>query len=48
MKALAAGKAINYSGASGPCDFDEVGDITGVLFLFKQVEDGAAQVFRRV
>ncbi|MGP1397402.1 MAG: ABC transporter substrate-binding protein [Inquilinaceae bacterium] len=48
LKALAAGKAINYSGASGPCDFDEVGDITGVLFLFKQIEDGAAQVFRRV
>ncbi|ORE93397.1 extracellular ligand-binding receptor [Stappia sp. 22II-S9-Z10] len=44
---LGEGGAINYSGASGPCDFNEVGDITGTQFLFKRIEGGAAVDFER-
>jgi branched-chain amino acid transport system substrate-binding protein len=40
MKLLAAGKAVNYSGASGPCDFTPEGDITGCKFRFDVVEGG--------
>jgi branched-chain amino acid transport system substrate-binding protein len=46
LEALSRG--INYSGASGPCDFDELGDITGTQFLFKRVEGAAAAEYRRV
>ncbi|WP_226573420.1 ABC transporter substrate-binding protein [Acuticoccus sediminis] len=38
---------VNYDGASGPCDFNEIGDITGTQFLFKRIEDGAAVEFAR-
>jgi branched-chain amino acid transport system substrate-binding protein len=31
---IAAGKKINYEGASGPCDFDENGDVTGAIGHF--------------
>ena len=44
---LAAGQKIQYSGASGPCDFDERGDIQDVPFLFEQVEDGKFEVVER-
>jgi len=40
MKLLAAGKAVNYAGASGPCDFTPEGDITGCKFRFDVVEGG--------
>jgi ABC-type branched-subunit amino acid transport system substrate-binding protein len=40
MKLLAAGKAVNYAGASGPCDFTPQGDITGCKFRFDLVEGG--------
>ena len=40
LKALAAGKQINYDGASGPCDFKESGDILGCKFRFEQVRGG--------
>ncbi|PZX19862.1 branched-chain amino acid transport system substrate-binding protein [Palleronia aestuarii] len=39
---------VNYDGASGPCDFDEIGDITGTQFLFKRFENGAPVEFERV
>ncbi|MEM9011333.1 MAG: ABC transporter substrate-binding protein [Pseudomonadota bacterium] len=39
---------IDYTGASGPCDFDEIGDITGTQFIFKQIQGGAAEDYRRV
>lgn len=48
LAVLAGGGAVNYSGASGPCDFDEIGDITGTQFLFKQVTDGTPTVYKRV
>ncbi len=39
---------IDYAGASGPCDFDEIGDITGTQFLFRRIAGGAPADFRRV
>ncbi|MEO1681103.1 MAG: ABC transporter substrate-binding protein [Pseudomonadota bacterium] len=38
---------INYSGASGPCDFDEIGDITGTQFVFKQISGSGASEYKR-
>ncbi|MEM1400683.1 MAG: ABC transporter substrate-binding protein, partial [Pseudomonadota bacterium] len=48
LKILAEGGTVNYSGASGPCDFDEIGDIVGTQFVFKQISDGAASDYKRV
>jgi branched-chain amino acid transport system substrate-binding protein len=40
MPLLAQGKAVNYSGASGPCDFTAEGDIVNCKFRFDIVEGG--------
>ena len=40
LKKLAAGQEINYEGASGPCDFTDIGDIQGCKFRFQIVESG--------
>lgn len=40
LKLLAAGKKIDYSGASGPCDFTPIGDITDCKFRYEQVKGG--------
>jgi branched-chain amino acid transport system substrate-binding protein len=40
MKLLASGKAVNYSGASGPCDFTPEGDIITCKFRFDIAEGG--------
>ena len=40
LKAIAAGEKIDYSGASGPCDFLPSGDITGTKFRYERVKDG--------
>jgi ABC-type branched-subunit amino acid transport system substrate-binding protein len=40
MKLLADGKEINYEGASGPCDFTDIGDIKDCKFRFQVVESG--------
>jgi len=48
LEILAAGGAVNYTGASGPCDFTEIGDITGTQFLIKRIEGGAAVDFERI
>lgn len=40
LKLLAAGKEVNYEGASGPCEFTETGDIKGCKFRFDVVEKG--------
>ncbi|MEZ5823891.1 MAG: ABC transporter substrate-binding protein [Geminicoccaceae bacterium] len=45
---LAGGGSINYSGASGPCDFTDIGDITATKFLFKRIEGGKSVDFERV
>jgi branched-chain amino acid transport system substrate-binding protein len=40
LKALAEGKEIKYSGASGPCKFSDIGNIIEVAFRTTQVKDG--------
>ncbi|MGC8200656.1 hypothetical protein, partial [Salmonella enterica] len=39
LKLLAEGKEINYEGASGPCDFNDIGDILDCKFRFMKVEN---------
>jgi branched-chain amino acid transport system substrate-binding protein len=41
LAAIKAGKKIKYEGASGPCVFTEIGDITDCKFRFNQVANGA-------
>jgi branched-chain amino acid transport system substrate-binding protein len=40
LKAVAEGKEIKYSGASGPCKFSDIGNIIEVAFRTTQVKDG--------
>jgi ABC-type branched-subunit amino acid transport system substrate-binding protein len=40
LKLIAQGKEINYDGASGPCDFTEIGDILDTKFRYEQAEKG--------
>jgi branched-chain amino acid transport system substrate-binding protein len=40
LKAIAAKQAVDYDGASGPCDFLESGDITDCKFRYEQVKAG--------
>lgn len=40
LKLLADGKSINYEGASGPCDFTDIGDIKDCKFRYQIVEGG--------
>src|SRR3989442_121985 len=39
-KLLREGKKINYEGASGSCDFDQIGDILSAPFIVQQVHKG--------
>jgi branched-chain amino acid transport system substrate-binding protein len=40
MAQLKKGQKINYDGVSGPCDFDEKGDVIRTQFLVAQVKKG--------
>lgn len=40
LKAIAAKQAVNYDGASGPCDFTDQGDIADCQFRYEQVKAG--------
>lgn len=40
LKAIAAGQAVDYDGASGPCDFTDSGDIADCQFRYEQVKAG--------
>jgi branched-chain amino acid transport system substrate-binding protein len=40
LKAIADGKEIKYSGASGPCKFSDIGNIVEVTFRTTQIKDG--------
>lgn len=40
LKLLADGKDINYEGASGSCDFTEIGDIQDCKFRYEVAENG--------
>jgi ABC-type branched-subunit amino acid transport system substrate-binding protein len=48
LRALAAGKEINYEGASGPCDFTDIGDIEGCRFRYMEVVDGKLRFLKVV
>jgi branched-chain amino acid transport system substrate-binding protein len=48
LKALAEGKEINYEGASGPCDFTDIGDIEGCRFRYMKVSNGKLEFLRLV
>jgi ABC-type branched-subunit amino acid transport system substrate-binding protein len=41
LAAIKTGKKIKYSGASGPCTFTDIGDITDCKFRYNQVKGGA-------
>jgi branched-chain amino acid transport system substrate-binding protein len=41
LAALKQGKDIKYSGASGPCTFTDIGDISDCKFRYNRVEHGA-------
>ena len=41
LVALKQGKDIKYSGASGPCTFTDIGDISDCKFRFNRVDNGA-------
>src|SRR5947209_5122323 len=38
LKLLGEGREINYEGASGPCDFNDIGDILDCKFRYDRVE----------
>lgn len=40
LKLIAEKKPVNYDGASGPCDFTELGDIADCQFRYEQVKGG--------
>jgi ABC-type branched-subunit amino acid transport system substrate-binding protein len=48
LKAIAAGKEVNYEGASGPCDFNEIGDILGCRFRYTKVAKGKLEFLKLV
>jgi branched-chain amino acid transport system substrate-binding protein len=48
LKHLAAGGEINYEGASGPCDFNKIGDILSCKFRYQIVENGKFKLVKVV
>jgi ABC-type branched-subunit amino acid transport system substrate-binding protein len=48
LKAIAEGKEINYEGASGPCDFTDIGDIQGCRFRYMKVAKGKLEFLKLV
>jgi ABC-type branched-subunit amino acid transport system substrate-binding protein len=48
LKLLSEGKEINYEGASGPCEFTDIGDISGCRFRFSQVKKGKLEFVKLV
>ena len=48
LKALSEGKEINYEGASGPCDFTDIGDIGECKFRWSQVRKGKLEFVKIV
>ena len=43
-KVIQSGKKINYEGASGSCDFDQIGDILSAPFSVQQVRKGKSEL----
>ena len=46
LKAIAAKEAVDYDGASGPCDFTETGDIADCQFRYEQVRKGKIELVK--
>jgi branched-chain amino acid transport system substrate-binding protein len=46
LRAIAAGRKIDFDGASGPCDFTDSGDITDVKFRYERVRAGKVELIR--
>ncbi len=46
IKAIAAGEKVDYTGASGPCDFDDKGDILDCKFRYEQIKSGKFTVVK--
>jgi branched-chain amino acid transport system substrate-binding protein len=46
IKAINEGKKVDYSGASGPCDFTDKGDITDCKFRYEQARKGKIELIR--
>jgi len=46
FKAIAAKQPIDYDGASGPCDFTDIGDIKDCKFRYEQVQGGKITLLR--
>jgi branched-chain amino acid transport system substrate-binding protein len=40
LKAIGAGEKVDYAGASGPCDFDDKGDILDCKIRYEQIKSG--------
>lgn len=40
LREIAAGEKVDYAGASGPCDFDDKGDIVDCKFRYDQIQSG--------
>ena len=48
LKAMSEGREINYEGASGPCDFTDIGDIAGCRFRYMRVAKGKLEFLKIV
>ncbi|MBN9530257.1 MAG: ABC transporter substrate-binding protein [Alphaproteobacteria bacterium] len=46
LKLVAAGKAVNYDGPSGPLEFAENGDVEGVYFRYEQMQKGTMALLK--
>jgi branched-chain amino acid transport system substrate-binding protein len=46
LKAIAAKQPVDYDGASGPCDFTDIGDIADCKFRYEQVLAGKIALIR--
>ena len=46
LRLLAQGKDVNFDGASGPCEFNELGDILDTKFRYEQAEKGKFKLLK--
>lgn len=46
LKLIASGAKVDYVGASGPCDFTDIGDISDCQFRYEQVKGGKLSLLK--
>lgn len=46
IRAIVAGEKVDYNGASGPCDFTDIGDIQDCKFRYEQARKGKIELIR--